>query len=645
MIAKFNNKLFEEQSELNYLHFDDLFEIDFSSNSIIFGFNGVGKSSICRFLLKKCPEQFYLIDYETKKEQYKTIPAGKKITLKPDDHNFIKANDEYEKAKNDLDLFKRIQENTCLSKTKLSSSSIQYFIDANKEEIVSEISLSKAEFDEINFVLKPVKKMFGSHLKEILDASYNANKEVENMQKSLVHEFCSSYINHLQTDENPEKCPVCHQDLDGLGKSLKEILDENIKLFSTGISCYFSDYLIGKSKTENEDFLRKLSAVITKYSEKGNSLFEYLLIDDSSDIDVFNKKIQNVVSSKKQLDNEKLNIEKLGKELSNIEHLAKEFYVKNFDFKEVKFDKKNTALVLTLPSDRDAKTYSQGELNLITLVALIIGASSSDKPNILIDDPLSSYDLLNQYKIMYEITRFVHNYSHKKITIFTHNHDALNIARQYNKILNLKYVYIEKYCNKLFSKELVLKPNVINIKELIEHDISGYLKANYDRENIATNKEKQEKIHKLFHYDDGEETYNDGIYQLSNIALNDLIEKWDPINFKIDEFEINTINKIKHLFSIRVFIEKKLAEINDEIKNNLISQKTFGNKLEAIETMYLNEAKAKYPNFDMDKLKGLRVLLNQNEHFGSQSQPYYYAINISLDDLIQEINTVKSMFK
>ena len=37
-------------------------------------------------------------------------------------------------------------------------------------------------------------------------------------------------------------------------------------------------------------------------------------------------------------------------------------------------------------------------------------------------------------------------------------------------------------------------------------------------------------------------------------------------------------------------------------------------------------------------------MLNQNDHYKSQVQPYYYAMNISLDELVEEIEKVKAMF-
>lgn len=39
-----------------------------------------------------------------------------------------------------------------------------------------------------------------------------------------------------------------------------------------------------------------------------------------------------------------------------------------------------------------------------------------------------------------------------------------------------------------------------------------------------------------------------------------------------------------------------------------------------------------------------KTMLNQNDHFDSQILPFYYALNISIDDLKNEIVEIKDMF-
>ena len=55
---------------INYIEFDDDFNIELNQKSkIIFGYNGIGKSSIYKYLKNKYNEYDYL-DYEDTKESF-----------------------------------------------------------------------------------------------------------------------------------------------------------------------------------------------------------------------------------------------------------------------------------------------------------------------------------------------------------------------------------------------------------------------------------------------------------------------------------------------------------------------------------------------------------------------------------------------
>ena len=40
-----------------------------------------------------------------------------------------------------------------------------------------------------------------------------------------------------------------------------------------------------------------------------------------------------------------------------------------------------------------------------------------------------------------------------------------------------------------------------------------------------------------------------------------------------------------------------------------------------------------------------KVLLNQNDHYKSQIIPFQYALSISTDELVNDINEIKKLFK
>ena len=110
----------------------------------------------------------------------------------------------------------------------------------------------------------------------------------------------------------------------------------------------------------------------------------------------------------------------------------------------------------------------------MTFIICILEFISSDKTTLVIDDPLSSYDIPNQYRIIYEITSS--KKEHKNILIFTHNIDTINIANsQYNALF--EYEIIEKKNNTLFLNSLpyTTTANVLSVEKLMDNIDNTYV--------------------------------------------------------------------------------------------------------------------------------------------------------------------------
>ena len=50
-------------------------------------------------------------------------------------------------------------------------------------------------------------------------------------------------------------------------------------------------------------------------------------------------------------------------------------------------------------------------------------------------------------------------------------------------------------------------------------------------------------------------------------------------------------------------------------------------------------------NVDKSLLMQKKVMLNQNDHSDSQKEPFYYALSISTDNIINDIADLKSHFE
>lgn len=641
-ISKFDKSIFNGNHYLSFLKFREDFEIDFNSNNVIFAFNGLCKTTISNFLANNYPDQFFLINYEGCKDSIKAVKSNKKIEIFPDVVSLQKAQSEFERVAEQIGLFDRIEKGFGIKKSSINNQ-IEYLKNA-KRGTIPHISLTKDEYSEIDNLLQPIKKTFGAHFHQLINEIHDVNKEIENMQEGIVKEFCNKYLAHLQNGEDHDVCPICSNPVD---KGIRSLLKDKINRLSEVVEPYFDEYLVQNDANYNSDYLLKLSELIAKYKNDEDKLCEYLLLNNFEEVETLNALITEQANKQNILNVETAHLESIAEGIHDSEPFIRDLFVEHLQFKEVKYDENKKGLVLT-PDNRPVSSYSQGELNVITLMIRLTIARSTDKTNIIIDDPLSSYDLPNQYRIMYEIIKYIENNTEKKVIIFTHNSDALNIVKQYDVRRMFSYFYIEKHKGELSLEKLRIARNVIEIDDIIKlHDSEGFLEANRDRDFPKLIREKnitKDDLNKLFHYNG---TISSCIYngkELSNKTLLDKIAYYNPSTLCNNDFISNTISKVLYLMGIRVYVEKMMFDISEEVAEGLSDAKTFGAKLDIIETKFKEQTKNKYPNINIDSLKIMKTMLNQNDHYKSQVQPYYYAMNISLDELDEEIQKLRAFF-
>ena len=146
--------------------------------------------------------------------------------------------------------------------------------------------------------------------------------------------------------------------------------------------------------------------------------------------------------------------------------------------------------------------------------------------------------------------------------------------------------------------------------------------------------EETSERHKLFHYD---EEYTDELTGLSNMDLYNLIENFETIT--TGSFELMSAKKILLLCSMRIWIEKKLTDnYNGKLNGNQLFPKIK-------EYFKHKENWKKDLHIEQEDLTKRKVMLNQNNHYKSQIIPFQYALSISTDELIRDINETKNLFK
>ena len=183
------------------------------------------------------------------------------------------------------------------------------------------------------------------------------------------------------------------------------------------------------------------------------------------------------------------------------------------------------------------------------------------------DDPVSSLDLINHYKIAYEIVK---NSLTKTLIILTHSVELLNaINSQYPN--HFDFYYLEQINNIIDINKIPLippvnKPNIISLEKLTDiPNFAGFLDALKKRDKDLGNTNIQE----LFHFNNKKIHLDNDSSKFSNYDLLDLIENFSSLTH-VNFYEDSYI-KVLYLAALRVWLEKQLYECIIKTETSLIN--------------------------------------------------------------------------
>ena len=477
-----------------------------------------------------------------------------------------------------------------------------------------------------------IKKDFFDNYKAIKEIA-NIKEEMEALKNVYMDQAYQALINSI--DDNETTCPACNTK--GI-HNLKAIFNQKKKIYEESNKSLFGNFKF-HNDTDKEKKIEDLIELANNFDDK--EIAELIIYD------VDDKRRTNIIENLRQIEEKNKEIEnlqeKLQKYYNNIKKEEKDikFYFENrFDIEELKFDDNENQIIIKFK--RNVDTYSEGEIHLIILLFKLYEFKINDSNTLIIDDPLTSYDLINQYKTLFEIVNTAS--TEKKILIFTHNIEMINIINSQDSG-TFRYQYIEKYLGKLYLKNIDINAtgSILSLSNLLNLDNEKYLRLLIERE-----KEENDEYHKVFHYDNSYTLQDTDFKGLTNEYFVNLIENFNPNGIKNMTFSQNTFNKIIYMCAIRVWIEKKFYEVIKEDEEILrkITGKQFSEKVNVLlprnsDSLLINQ----YPNMTRTFLMSKKVMLNQNEHYQSQIIPFNYALNISLDELIHEVQEIKERFE
>ena len=619
----------EDFDNINYIEFDDSFNIELDSSSkIIFGYNGIGKSSIYKYLKSKYQKYDYL-DYEDTKESFKK--NKKEVVIGARIQTITKLKNEIEQLKQNIDvegILKRYGYNSQSKARKISNelTSIQ------KEKNIVDISIDKTKLEYAsNMLYEDIKKDFFDNYKEIKKIA-NLKETMEDLKNVYMNQAYQALIKSI--DDHETTCPACNTT--GI-INLKTIFNQKMKEYENSNKSIFGNFKF-RNDIDTETQIERLIELAKNFN--GKEIAELIIchVDEERRIYI-TENLRQIEEKNKEIENLQEKLQYYYNNIKKEEKDIKRYFVNRFDIEELKFDDNDNKIIVKFK--RNVDTYSEGEIHLIILLFKLYEFKINDSNILIIDDPLTSYDLINQYKTLFEIVNTAS--AEKRILIFTHNIEMINIINSQDSG-TFKYQYIEKYLEKLFLKDVDINAtgSIFSLKNLLKLDNENYLKLLIERE-----KEKNDEYHKVFHYDNSFTLKDSQFNGLSNEYFVNLIDNFCPEDINNNSFSQNTFNKIIYMCAIRVWIEKRFFEAikEDNVTIKKIEGKQFSEKVNVLlpknsDSVLIN----KYPNVTRTFLMSKKVMLNQNEHYQSQIIPFNYALNISLDELISEIEDIKNRF-
>lgn len=594
-------------------------------NLVIFGYNGIGKTTIYKAIKSIENVNFEYLAY-TDEDSF-IHNSSKKLIISIDIVRRNQLRDNIEKNEENLTVYSYLKNN------KIALGSVNSALGVNikrASKISGFLDLKKLTWDDVTPLLDQYNKInpaiLISNWKKLQGIASLDNEIKKFKDNKLVNILYS--VDNIITDETT-KCPVC-----GSTKlNLKEIVKNEIQSLQKNQNKIITDMY--NSGDITEDNLKLYFDAFNAFNSKKEA-FKALLITGGN-----KKEFENINALVSEMEKDKA-------ELANLNLIAKEMYQnvckeeksikKDFcrylkiEPSAISFDDKD--YIITINLNRDIETYSTGETNMITFLYKVYSFLGSDKEVVILDDPISSLDMINCYKMAYELVRLKR--SNKKIVVLTHSTNFLNIINcQNNNIFS--YLYIDEINGKLiissFKKK---KSNVIDLR-----NISGdeFITALIDRDIELINGSTLSTLAEAFHYTLSEKRISPNITNYNLISMIDNFSSFTHLDFDND-----MITKIKYLAALRIWIEKNiydLISIEDD-KSIFLSKNSIYDKINYV--LPMDGSSKLTSSIRREDILSKKVMLNQAIHFYSLVEPMAYAMNMSFDQLAMEIKEIKALF-
>lgn len=634
----------DQMADIDYLDFQR-FDLDLTESSIIWAPNGVGKTSIYKHLKTKLGNQVTFVDCEDYKSSI--LKTKKNITIGADIASLQEAKEKRAELVEKFDLTGALKQYNLTSAKK-----IEEVIPSKKNCRKEQISLIE------NYNPDTVKEFFSAVRAEDT-AFYVANAstikkatlladEITEIKNGVIQEAMARLNSIL--DDSDDSCPICGTKINGI----KEHIRKRKESLSTTKSTLLTEYQRRHPEISLEQVVERIDSLIEASRDETKTSDDHVLAailshgneSRADELDAIAKEVKSLNKEIMKLEEKR---DSFFHALEDRSDQIKDFFCTKYDVepKNVKFLKEQGAVEVTLP--RNVETYSTGETNLMVLIVGINAFIANDSKALIIDDPLSSFDLANQYVVMFELVRMVRE-EKRPITVLTHNMNCINIADS-QAIGTFQYQYLERIGKAIFLTDINVKRTGegrrLSPEVFIRQADSSTNQATADALpylHEISEREGDSEESQLFHYDNAFELPGTQ-GTLTNQYLVDLINNKNDQEIQPTFIDM-CIEKMILFIALRVWVEKRLMEgvAEDERKN--LRGKSLGEKVDYIFPRAGKPSRWNgSPAVNRSFLCRKKTMMNQHAHPTAQSMPFEFALNLSRADIDAEIREFKTKFK
>lgn len=602
----------------DYLSADNPMLINVDRNNIIFGANGIGKSSIYKELIKN--EEYHYIDYNDMLNDFKK--SKKKVEIAANIVEIESINNSIEdKVKNQL-IKKSLKKWDITAQGQCFAELLPIF---KSGKIERRLNATIEDFGKLDNFYTELGTQFYPIIKSILDnaETIEIREEIQKLKKDFQKKLLTSGDSLLLDDSTT--CPFCDSTVENIKVLIRTKIEE-LEIAEGYIIESFKETPVHENRAKE----------ITEELENMNNdiIIDYLITGgDYEQLEVVNELVADLIhlgEQKEVLFDEQVQMYEIlkGYEI-DIENDIKN----KVDDVNIRFN--DTSKCIELNFSRNVETYSNGELNYILFNVKLYEFIGSDKTRLIIDDILTSYDEINQYSLIYLLVKQFAGVTDKKFICFTHNFNTLKIIDNQHPRFCDMYI-MDKYDN----KNILFNFNYHKFEKSIKfegNDIfsCGYIKMLNDRVQG-----EEDERHKIFHFD-GEFSIGD----FSNQHLVNLISDFTDLpvveGFEYTDFKEFFEYKVRMFLALRVYIEYIIYTNIDNDQKERIKGKTLGKKIDYI---FPRGSDNTICGFNRPLLMSKKVMLNDFVHIENRvNMPFQYILNIKTEDLLNEIRQVKEL--